>query len=332
VLGLAVVASLGIGAVALSPLEVIRALLARIFPASFPNADLSAAAIVWELRLARTLLAGISGAALASAGATFQGVFRNPLADPYVIGVSSGAAFGATCAIAFRLPSPVPFLDSVTVAAFAGALFAAALAAWAARAISSTPLSTSLLLAGTAVGSLLSAFVSLIVSLHEKELHSVFFWLLGGFGGQSWPELGSALIPVAAGFILMCIVARKLDILGTGDEAAEALGLDPVKTRGFAIAAASLATAAAVASGGIIGFVGLIAPHAVRLVLGPGHRRLIPASALAGALLLVLADILARSAAAPLELPIGILTAIIGAPFFLYLLRSRAYSSMGEGQ
>jgi iron complex transport system permease protein len=286
-------------------------------------ADPVAITIVWELRLARTLLAGLAGASLGAAGATLQGLFRNPLADPYSLGVSSGAALGAVLAMAVGLRSPLGSGGGIEASAFTGAILSAALVYGAARSGRRTAATTALLLAGAAVGSFLSAAVSLIVSLNDRDLQRVFFWLLGGFGGKSWPDLTAALVPATASILLALGLARPLDLLGAGEEAASSMGLDLRRARVLAVASSSLGAAAAVSAGGVIGFIGLIGPHIARLIVGPGHRRLIPASALAGAILLMCADAVARSVASPLELPVGVVTALVGAPLFLRLLAKR---------
>ncbi len=318
----ALLASLCLGAAPIAPRAVLAALAARALPGHplFGAADPVTTTIIWELRLARSLIAAVAGAALGTSGAVLQGLFRNPLADPYALGVSSGASLGAVLAIAIGIAPPLARSGGVEAAAFAGAIAAAAIVYAVARAGVRTAPTAALLLAGAAVGSFLSAAVSLIVSLNDRDLHRVFFWLLGGFGGKSWGELWSALPPAAAAVGLAMLLARPLDLLGAGEEAAASLGLDVGKTRFLAVAASSLGAAAAVSSGGVIGFVGLIGPHFARIIVGPAHRRLIPASALAGAALLALADALARSVAAPLELPVGVVTALVGAPLFLRLL------------
>jgi iron complex transport system permease protein len=324
-------ATLCLGGSPLSPRDVALALLGRFLPGL--GADPVAVSIVWELRLARSLLAATSGAALAASGAVLQGLFRNPLADPYSLGVSSGASLGAVLAISFGLASPFSAaaagrvgasagaaIGAVELLAFAGAIVSAFLVYGIARRARAAGPTAALLLAGTAVGALVSAVVSLIVSLRDRDLHEVFFWLLGGFGGKGWVDLAAALPAAAASIIMAALLARPLDLLGAGEEAAGSLGLDVAMTRRLAVAASSLGAAAAVSAGGIIGFVGLLGPHIARLLVGPGHRRLVPASAAIGAALLAGADALARSVASPLELPVGVVTAIIGAPLFLRLL------------
>lgn len=327
--------TLCLGGSPLPPAEVARALAARVCP-GIP-ADPVAVAIVWELRLARSLLAAVAGAALGASGAVLQGLFRNPLADPYSLGVSSGASLGAVIAISLGIGLPGAVgaagsfgaLGAVEVFAFVGAILSAVVVYAVARVAKAMGPTAALLLAGTAVGALVSAVVSLIVSLHDRDLHEVFFWLLGGFGGKGWTDLAAALPAAALCLALAFILARPLDLLGAGEEAAASLGLDVRQARRLAVATSSLGAAGAVAAGGIIGFIGLLGPHIARLLVGPGHRRLVPASAAIGAALLAAADALARSIASPLELPVGVVTAIIGAPLFLWLLARPARTGAG---
>ncbi|MEW5960874.1 MAG: iron ABC transporter permease [Chloroflexota bacterium] len=308
--------SLGIGAVAISPAEVWAALQT---PGSTSTAIQT---IVLDFRLARALLVALTGAGLAGAGAAFQGLFRNPLADPFVIGASSGAALGATLAIILGWTVSWAGFGPVPLAAFGGALLAVGLA-YSISELSGQVTTLTLLLAGTALSSFFSAGVSLLMVLNDHDVAKVFFWLLGSFSGRSWSDLGVALPYVLIGLLGLELLARPLDMLAFGEETAQGLGVSVRQIRLLIVLAAALATAAAVASSGIIGFVGLIAPHIARLLWGPVHARLLPTSALLGALLLVLADTAARTVLAPVELPVGILTALLGAPFFLYLLRAR---------
>jgi iron complex transport system permease protein len=281
--------------------------------------------IVQELRLPRTILAVCVGAALGAAGAAYQGLFRNPLADPFVIGASSGAALGATVVIVSgwqgmgALPlSPVPF------GAFVGALTAATLT-WLLSSLVQTESVVGLLLTGVAVGTLCNAAVWLLMTWRERELIQIVSWLMGSLSGPGWPTLSSVALWLAVGVLGLWILARPLDALAEGEETARGLGLRVRWATGLTVALASLATAAAVAAGGIIGFVGLIAPHLARWLVGPSHRWLIPGSALLGATLLVLADTLARTLSAPVELPVGLVTSALGALFLelLLLLRER---------
>jgi iron complex transport system permease protein len=319
ILGLALIlgliVSLGVGAVPLTPGQVVAALSGNPLKASHR-------AIVWDFRLARVLLASLCGAALASAGAGFQGLFRNPLADPFIVGASGGAALGATLAIVMGNQGPV---IPIGLAGFVGAL-GAVLLVYSLSEVSGYGSIASLLLVGAALSTMFSALVSLLMLVRSGALHEVFAWMLGGFSGRSWPQLGQALWVAPIGMMALWLMARPLDALAAGEESAEALGLHLRRSRLVIIAGASLATAAAVAAGGIIGFVGLIAPHLARPLVGASHARLIPASALVGSLLLLLADGLARTLAPPLELPVGIFTALLGGPFFLVLLWKGGHS------
>ncbi|MDR0601541.1 MAG: iron ABC transporter permease [Treponema sp.] len=301
-------------------------------PADFRAADLAAAfrslfeggggtvsLVFFAIRLPRVLLAAVIGASLGIAGAAFQGIFRNPLADPFIIGASSGASLGAGLAISLGI-SLVPPFSPVPLFAFGGSLSAVILAFAVSRAAGDPPPAAALLLAGTSIGSFFSSVLSLILVLRDRSLYQVYYWLLGSLGGSTWRELLSALPASAAGCALVCFCSGALDLLIQGDEEAGSLGLDVTKTRFIAASGASLAAASAVAAAGIIGFAGLIAPHCARLFTGPRHSRLIPASALTGALILVLADTTARTLIPPVEIPLGIITGLGGAPFFLYLL------------
>ncbi|MFQ5856519.1 MAG: FecCD family ABC transporter permease [Anaerolineae bacterium] len=319
-LAIALVLSLGLGAVPLTPGQVLGVLAAHT-PWGSP-VDKIDATIVWDLRLARALLAALIGAGLAAAGAAFQGLFRNPLAEPFVVGASGGAALGATLAITVGLRWSGGGFGSVPLAAFVGALLAVSVVYTVAEAGGHAP-AVALLLAGAALSTILSAAVSLLMLLNDRALIEVFTWLMGGLGGRSWPHLRASMPYLLAGLGALWLLARPLDALAAGEETAQSLGLSLPRARGAVVAAASLTTAAAVAVGGIIGFVGLIAPHAARLLFGADHHRLIPTSALLGALLLLLADDLARTLMAPVELPVGIVTALLGGPFFLYLLKTR---------
>lgn len=310
-LAVGLIVSLGIGAVAIPPGQVIAALWSKL--AAAPLAAAQEAIIVWDLRLPRALLAIAIGAGLAAAGAAYQAVFRNPLADPFVIGASGGAALGATAAI-------VAGLSLVMPAAFAGAVLAV-IAVYLLAQTGNRPSAINLLLAGAALSTLLSSAVTLLMFLSDRNLHEVFAWLMGGLGGRSWPHLRTTAPLMLVGAAALWALARPLDALTGGEESAQSLGLNVARARFVIVAAATLATAAAVAAGGIIGFVGLIVPHAGRRLVGGSHVGLIPVSALAGGLLVLLADDLARTVVAPVELPVGVLMALIGAPFFLWLLK-----------
>jgi len=276
-----------------------------------------------RLRFARTCLAAAVGASLAAAGAVFQGLFRNPLADPYVIGSSGGAAFGAVCAIAFGSGAGALGFSGIGAAAFAGGLGATLVVYLVAGATRLRSDASSLLLAGTALGSLFSALVSIVLALKDKDLHQAWFWLLGGFSGRGLPDLAAAAPALVVGFAAAMAGSRSLDLLSVGDEEATSLGMRPATTRFVIGGFAALSVSAAVALSGAIGFVGLVSPHLARRLVGPRHALLIPASALSGAVLLVAADIVARTAFAPVEMPVGAMTALIGAPFFIYKIARR---------
>ena len=279
--------------------------------------------IVLEIRLPRVILAGVVGAALAVAGASYQGLFRNPLADPYLIGVAQGAALGAV--IGFLLPVSGLGLGIglVPILAFAGALLSVAVVYSLARVGRTVPVTT-LILAGVALGALLGAVVAYLAITSGQMVHGILFWLAGSFSLSQWSEVQVVLPIVIVGAAVILLFARSLNIMQLDEEQAQQLGINVERLKLILLTAATLVTAAAVSFVGIIGFVGIIIPHAVRLIWGPDYRFLLPLSVLSGAIFLILADILARTVAAPSEIPIGVITALCGAPFFLYLLRRRA--------
>jgi iron complex transport system permease protein len=289
----------------------------------FSGGDDTVRIILLNIRLPRLFLAMAVGASLALAGAAFQGFFRNSLADPYVIGASSGAALGAALAITagFSLPAGLSgSLGPAAFCAFGGSLAAVFLAFAISRSAGNPPPAAALLLAGTALGAFFSALLSLILVLKDRDLHRVYLWLLGSLGGTTWTKFLFLFPVMAVGCLLVFLSSRPLDLILQGEETAESLGLNVRQARVIIALGASLAVAAAVAAAGIIGFVGLVAPHGVRMLTGPVHKRLLPASALAGALLVLLADTFARSLLPPLEFPVGVITSLGGAPFFIYLL------------
>ncbi len=283
-------------------------------------------AIVWDLRAPRVVLGLLVGALLAGSGAAYQGVFRNPLADPYLLGIAAGAGLGATIAIVARLRDVVGFMDPVPLAAFVGALLAVAAAGTLSSRRGSTGSSTTLILAGVAVANFFTAIQTFIQQQNSETLQQVFAWILGRLSTAGWGEV-RLLTPYAVICIVGLLVSvGSLDVLAVGEEEATTLGLRPRTIRRLVLLAASLGAAAAVAVSGLIGFVGLVVPHAVRMVAGTSHRRVMPLSLLFGASFLALADVVARTVRAPAELPIGVITAFIGAPFFLLILRRQATS------
>jgi len=276
--------------------------------------------IITGIRLPRILMAGICGAALGVAGATYQGLFRNPLADPYLIGVAQGAALGAS--VGFLLPWT--FLGSffIPLLAFLGALVAVSVVYLVARAGKTLPVTT-LILAGVAIGALLMSITSYITLISDDQIHGIVTWLVGRFSMSNWEQVALAAPYIAVGIVVILIFARPLNVMQLDEEQAQQLGINVERTKLILLAASTLITAAAVCFVGTIGFVGIIIPHAVRLIWGPDHRILLPLSALAGALLLILADTASRTIMPPTEVPVGIITAFLGAPFFLVLLRRR---------
>ena len=286
---------------------------ARDWPASWET-------IIFAIRLPRVVLAGLVGASLALAGVTYQGLFRNPLADPYLIGVASGAALGATLAIVLGLPPALYAFGATQWCAFAGAAIAVAAVYALARVGGTTPLTT-LLLAGVALGALASAMTSFLMYWHGDKLLAIYSWLLGGFQTGSWRQARLVAPYLALGALTIVPAGRLLNALQLGEEGAGALGIDVEKLKLILVVAATLVTAAAVSVSGLIGFVGLIVPHIVRLLWGSDYRLLLPLSTLSGAIFLIAADLLARTILSPSEIPVGVLTALCGAPFFLFLLR-----------
>jgi iron complex transport system permease protein len=313
----AVMVSLCIGPERITPGNVLQYLTNDV-----SDSDAAAAVIVRKVRLPRVLLALTIGIGLAAAGTGYQGLFRNPLADPFIIGASSGAAFGAAMAISQNWSWELFSLGPIFFSAMLGAIIAVAIVYGIASTSGRVP-TTELLLAGVAVGSFFSAMVSLIMYQNQADLFKIMGWLMGSVSGRGWLELRAAAPIVLFGSIVVWGCSRGLDALTFGEESASSLGIRLNTLRGVVVIAASLTTAAAVAAGGIIGFVGLIAPHIARLLVGARHAVLLPASCLTGGLLLLLADDVARTAVSPRELPIGVVTAFFGGPFFLYLLKSR---------
>jgi len=279
--------------------------------------------IVMDIRLPRVILAGLVGAALAMAGATYQGLFRNPLADPYLIGVSQGASLGAV--VGFLLPISWNIMGGVGVIplfAFIGAIVSAAIVYGLARVGSASPVTT-IILAGVALGAFLGSVVSYLLVSSGDKLHGIVFWIMGSFSLSQWSDVRLVLPPVAVGIGVIFLYARPLNVMQLGEEQAQQLGINVERLKLILLTAATLITAAAVSFVGIIGFVGIIIPHIVRLIWGADHRFLLPLSVLTGAIFLILADLIARTVQAPTEIPVGVITALCGAPFFLYLLRRK---------
>jgi len=318
VLALVLVAGVAAGSVFVPPGDTVAILAHRLLGLDIPMTwSRAEEVIVVDLRLPRVLTAMTVGAGLAVAGATFQGVLRNPLADPYVLGTASGAALGAAIAVIVPVRTLVLEFGLLHGLAFLGALGAVFLVYRLSR-VGGHGQMTSLLLTGYAVGSLLAAGLAMAMYLSGTNLRQIFSYLLGGFDAASWGRLATSLPLVLGASALVLTRARSLNGFLLGEEAAAHLGIDVRRERAILLGLASLATAAAVAVSGLIGFVGLVAPHVVRLAVGPNARLVLPLAALFGAILMIAADLAARLAG---EIPVGVVTAVIGAPFFLVLLR-----------
>lgn len=274
--------------------------------------------IIFKIRLPRILLSVICGALLGGTGAVFQGFFRNPLADPGIMGVCSGATFGAV--LSGLLPiAAIPFLSPATLFSFAGALLSAFCVFLFSKFFRGNS-SVTLLLSGTAIGTFFSAVASIILLTHESDLHSFYVWTTGSFNGKGWSEFSVFIIPSIISLVLLEFSARHLDVLVCGEDSAKTLGLNYKFLRNYVLISGSLAASCAVCSGGIISFVGLIAPHIARKIYGPKHKCLIFQSMIYGGLLMLAADTLARTVVAPSELPVGIITSLVGVPCFMVVL------------
>ncbi len=317
----AVVAGLTIGPVGIAPKSVLFALLDAL-PGISVDSGLSGLheAIVQEIRLPRVVLGLLVGATLSMSGAAYQGAFRNPLADPYLLGIAAGAGLGATVAITQNLGDGAGFGDPVPLAAFAGALLAVVMSYGAGHIGGRS--TASLVLAGVAVASFLTACQTYVLQANSDAFREVYSWILGRIATSGWSEPVVMLPYFVLAVAVLLRYRRALDILAVGDEEAQALGINPRRVRIHVVIAASLGAAAAVSVSGLIGFVGIIVPHVVRLAFGASYRILLPLSILFGGAFMVLADLAARTLVEPAELPIGVVTAFLGAPFFVIVLRS----------
>jgi cobalamin transport system permease protein len=278
-------------------------------------------AVLWQLRAPRVVLAGLCGGMLAVSGSAYQGVFRNPLADPYLLGVAGGAGLGATFAIVYGAAaaghSPI-----VPLAAFAGAIAAVVATYVLGRSAGAARTTGALVLAGVTVATFTAAVQTFVQQRHTDVLQNVYAWLLGGFATSSWGDVGLAAPYIAASAVVLVLHRRVLDVLSLGDDEAASLGVNVARARLVIVVAATLGTAAAVAVSGLIAFVGIIVPHTIRLLVSTSYRAVVPLSLVVGAGFLVLADVLARTVLSPAELPIGVVTAFFGAPFFAVVLRT----------
>ncbi len=278
--------------------------------------------IILKIRMPRVLLAVLVGAALSSVGTAFQGIFKNPMSDPYVIGISSGAALGATIVIVTQINFMIMGLSGVSLGAFVGAIFSTLIVYMISKVKNKIPI-TLLLLSGIAIGQFFTAIMSFIMVIYTNELDKIIFWTLGSFSAKGWGKVLPIAVPIILSIIVLNFFARELNAMLTGEETAQNLGVDVEKIKLFILLLCAFITAMAVSVSGIIGFVGLIIPHIVRLVVGSDHRILLPSSALVGGIFMIIADTIARTIISPTEIPVGIITAMIGGPFFIYLLRKK---------
>jgi iron complex transport system permease protein len=323
VLAAAALVGILVGPADLSVAEVGRSLIDRL-----PMVDVETGlspqqeVILWELRMPRVVLGALVGSMLAVAGGAYQGSFRNPLADPYLLGVAAGAGLGATLAIAYGPDSAGWSVDPIPLAAFVGGLVGVVLAYLLGYSLRAGRTAVTLILAGVAVAAFLTAVQTYVQQRESDTLRGVYAWILGRLATVGWHEVVVIIPYVALCSIVIVIGRRMLDVLSVGDDEAAALGINPARVRLVVILAATLGTAAAVAVSGLIAFVGIIVPHTVRLLVGTSYRLVVPLSLILGGAFLILADVLARTVVAPAELPIGVVTAFFGAPFFAVVLKT----------
>ncbi|PAE23128.1 iron ABC transporter permease [Bacillus sp. 7894-2] len=320
----AVLMGISIGTVSIHPMTIIRVISAEIFSfVSLENTDSMHANIIMNIRLPRVLLAGLVGASLAIAGAAFQGLLRNPLADPFTIGVSSGASLGAVLTLFFGLS--IPFAGMFTLPLFS--ILFAFLTIFAvllfARNIERSMKVETIILTGIIFSSFLGALISLMIALTGEELRQIIGWLLGSVSMRGWAYINIILPFFVIGAVLLLVNSKELNAMSFGEEKARHIGVDVQKRKMMVLIAGSILTGAAVAVSGTVGFVGLVIPHLTRMLWGPDHRHLLPLSILVGAGFLIIADLVSRTIIAPAELPIGVITALIGAPVFGAILMRR---------
>jgi iron complex transport system permease protein len=316
----ALVVGLGVGPVPIGAGAIVESALSHI-PFLHVRSPLGSVqeAVLWQLRAPRVVLSGLVGGMLALAGSAYQGVFRNPLADPYLLGVAAGAGLGATIAIAYG--SVGTSGQVVPIAAFAGATVAVVCAYALGRSVGAARTTGALVLAGVTVAAFMTALQTFVQQQRTDTLRDVYSWLLGGFSTSTWADVGVAAPYIVVSSIVLVLHRRILDVLSLGDEEAASLGINVGRVRLLVVAAATAGTAAAVSMSGLIGFVGIIVPHTIRLLVSTSYRAVLPLSLVVGAGFLVLTDVLARTVLSPQELPIGVITAFFGAPFFALVLR-----------
>jgi iron complex transport system permease protein len=314
------IVSLSLGSVHIDLIDVLRSLV-NSFTGKVSLSS-QEELIIFSVRLPRIIFAGVVGASLSLGGVIFQAILRNPLADPYILGISGGSALGAIIGIVIGAGS---FYLGIPLLAFVGALATVFLVFVVAGSVRGPLSDNSLLLSGVVVNAFFSAAILFFLSIvNSMELHSITFWLMGDLSGASAKEISVAAVCLLAGFVLLYAQARKLNLIVQGEDTAQQLGVNVERTKQALLIITSLLTAVAVSLAGIIGFVGIMVPHLMRLVFGSDHRLLLPVSALFGASFLIVADTIARVVLAPAELPVGVITALCGAPYFIFLLKRKA--------
>jgi iron complex transport system permease protein len=329
VLVFAVVAASTIGSADISILDAFRVVGSKL-PGLDNNVNMEGISsavnsIIWNVRLPRVLLGVLVGSALSISGGAFQGLLKNPMADPYILGISSGAALGATIAIITKLEMSFAGFSGISMAAFLGALIAVAFVYNIGKIKNQVPVTT-LLLAGVAVGQFLTAVMSFLMVIYNKDMTKIIYWTLGSLAGKGWSPVTALALPVFTGMLLLLYFSRDINIMLTGEESAKSLGVNVERTKLYVLLIGTFLTSTVVSVSGIIGFVGLIIPHMARIVTGPDHRILLPVSAIGGGIFMIFADTVARTAISPVEIPVGIITALFGGPFFIFLLRSKKKS------
>lgn len=331
-LGLAMVIGCTVGSESIALIDSLKLMLHRLPVVGkwidVSDIDHKVQTIINIVRIPRVLGATLIGMALAGSGVVFQGVLRNPLAEPYVLGISSGAALGATTMIVFGVSFTFLGMTSVSLGAFIGALLTMLLVYNIARVGLKTSITT-LLLSGIAVSFLLQSLVSLMISLNRDQVERIIFWTMGSLSSIKMSHIEVVYLPIVISLMVFLFFSRDLNVMLMGEDSATSMGIDVVVLRKILLVSASVATAFSVSISGIIGFVGLIIPHAMRLIVGPNHKYLTPASLLAGAIFLIVSDTIARTIIAPGQLPLGVITAIIGAPYFIFLLYRNTTISRG---
>ncbi len=319
---MAIIAATGMGFLKIAPLEVIEIIWAKIFDLEIYGINPTFPFVVMEVRLPRILTSALVGGGLAVAGAVFQAILLNPLADPYTLGISSGAAFGASLAIVLTIFGIViPAWFSIPIFAFIGAM-ATLIGVFSLASTDSRLSSNTLILSGVIIAAILSAGIGFIKYLADEQVSIIIFWLMGSFVGRTWMDVLTTSVIVFPGLLFTLYFARDLNIMALGERTANTLGVDSGRVKKMLLVCASLITAICVSVSGIIGFIGLIIPHLLRMILGPDNRILLPACFLGGAILLLGADTITR-AWLPSEIPIGVLTSLIGGPFFCYIFRKK---------